>query len=184
MVIDLGAVPLTAVEWPSAVRIIRSLYPPIDLFEDIADPADWPLIISAALKTIPRLMETIGNLDLVPPARRVAGPGASYLMAPFTHVSVDRPSRFSDGRSASSMPPIYSRSPSSRRRFIMADSWSALMNQPAGPHTFSRSYCHSPPSCTTFEVAIPSSVRRCSLMITRKAKSLGRASEMILPPTA
>jgi hypothetical protein len=42
-------------------------------------------------------METIGNLDLVPEQRRVAGPGASYLMAPFTHVSTDRPSRFSDG---------------------------------------------------------------------------------------
>jgi len=43
-------------------------------------------------------METIGTIDLVPPERRVAGPGASYLMAPFTHVSTDRPSRFSDGR--------------------------------------------------------------------------------------
>ena len=95
--IDFGAVPLAEVKWPSAVRIIRSLYPPIDLFEDIADPADWPLIISAERKTNPRLMETIGNLDLVPPGRRAAGPGASYLMAPFTHISVDRPSRVSDG---------------------------------------------------------------------------------------
>jgi hypothetical protein len=42
-------------------------------------------------------MENIGNLDLVPAHRRAAGPGASYLMAPFTHVSKDRPSRFSDG---------------------------------------------------------------------------------------
>jgi hypothetical protein len=42
-------------------------------------------------------METLGNLDLVPPHRRVSGPGASWLMAPFTHVSTDRPSRFSDG---------------------------------------------------------------------------------------
>jgi hypothetical protein len=42
-------------------------------------------------------METIGNIDLVPKERRVAGPGASYLMAPFTHVSTDRPSRFSNG---------------------------------------------------------------------------------------
>ena len=95
--IDFGAVPLAEVKWPSAIRIIRSLYPPIDLFEDIADPADWPLIISAERKTNPRLMETIGNLDLVPPGRRAAGPGASYLMAPFTYISVDRPSRVSDG---------------------------------------------------------------------------------------
>ncbi|MGD9715228.1 MAG: RES family NAD+ phosphorylase, partial [Thermomicrobiales bacterium] len=34
----------------------------------------------------------------VPVNRRVGGDGASYLMAPFTHVSIDRPSRFTDGR--------------------------------------------------------------------------------------
>jgi RES domain-containing protein len=89
--------PVARVEWNGAVRIIRSLFPPIDLFEDIADPADWPLLLSAEQKTNPRIMETIGNLDLVPAGRRVGGPGASYLMAPFTHVSPDRPSRFSDG---------------------------------------------------------------------------------------
>jgi hypothetical protein len=89
--------PVSRVSWTGAVRIIRSLYPPIDLFEDIADPADWPLLIAAEQKTNPRLMETIGNIDLVPPSRRVSGPGSSYVMAPFTHVSTDRKSRFSDG---------------------------------------------------------------------------------------
>jgi RES domain len=88
---------LADIKWPCGVRIIRSIYPPIDLFEDIADPADWPLLISAEQKTNPRIMETIGNLDLVPESRRVAGSGASFLMAPFTHVSPDRKSRFSDG---------------------------------------------------------------------------------------
>lgn len=88
---------LTHVTWDRAVRIIRSAFPPIDLFEDIADPADWPLLISAEQKTNPRIMTAIGNLDLIPPARRVGGPGASYLMAPFTHVSPDRKSRFGDG---------------------------------------------------------------------------------------
>ncbi len=90
--------PIADIAWPSAVRIIRSRHPPIDLFEDIADPVDWPLLLSAEQKTNPRLMETIGVLDAVPPARRVGGPGATYLMAPFTHASPDRPSRFSDGR--------------------------------------------------------------------------------------
>jgi hypothetical protein len=98
VVIDVASIPVSRVEWRAAVRIIRSVYPPIDLFEDIADPEDWPLLISAEQKTNPRLMETIGNIDLVPPARRVGGPGASYLMASFTHVSPDRPSRFSRGR--------------------------------------------------------------------------------------
>lgn len=95
--IDPARLPVAQVGWHGAVRIIRSIFPPIDLFEDIADPADWPLLIAAEQKTNPRLMETIGNLDLVPPERRVSGPGASWLMAPFTHVSPDRPSRFSDG---------------------------------------------------------------------------------------
>jgi hypothetical protein len=42
------------------------------LFEDIADPEDWPLLISAEQKTNPRLMETIGNIDLVPAGRRAS----------------------------------------------------------------------------------------------------------------
>jgi RES domain len=96
-VIDIAAIPRAQVQWRGAVRIIRSIHPPIDLFEDIADPADWPMLLSAEQKTNPRLMETIGNLDLVPESRRVGGPGSSFLMAPFTHVSIDRPSRFSDG---------------------------------------------------------------------------------------
>jgi RES domain len=83
--------------WPKAVRIIRSIFPPIDLFEDVADPRDWPLIIAAEQKTNPRLVDAIGALDLVPSARRVGGQGAGYLMAPFTHASPDRASRFSAG---------------------------------------------------------------------------------------
>jgi hypothetical protein len=85
------------VDWPEARRIIRSVFPPIDLFEDLADPADWPLLLAAESKTNPRLKESVGALDLVPPERRVSGPGASLIMAPFTHVSRDRPSRWSDG---------------------------------------------------------------------------------------
>jgi len=97
VVIAPESIPVSQVAWRGARRIIRSLYPPIDLFDDIADPADWPLLIAAEQKTNPRLMETIGNLDLVPPPRRVAGAGASYLMAAFTHASTDRPGRFHDG---------------------------------------------------------------------------------------
>lgn len=85
------------IAWPKACRVIRSIHPPIDLFEDIADPRDWEALASAESKTNPRLWEHLGRLDLVPPARRVAGPGASYVMAPFVHVSPDRPGRFTDG---------------------------------------------------------------------------------------
>jgi len=93
----MARIPISRVEWKGAVRIIRSAFPPIDLFEDIADPADWPLLISAEQKTNPRLMAAVGRLDAVPADRRVGGRGATYLMAPFTHASPDRPSRFTDG---------------------------------------------------------------------------------------
>ena len=95
--IEIDRIGLARIEWRPAFRVIRSLFPPIDLFDDIADPADWPLLISAEQKSNPRLMESIGNLDLVPPERRVGGPGSTYLMSPFTHVSPDRQSRFGDG---------------------------------------------------------------------------------------
>jgi hypothetical protein len=85
------------VRWQKAHRIIRSLHPPIALFEDIADPADWDALARAEAVTNPWVSETIGKLDGIPSERRVAGPGASWVMAPFTHYSPDRPSRFTDG---------------------------------------------------------------------------------------
>ncbi|MCR9137154.1 MAG: RES family NAD+ phosphorylase [Alphaproteobacteria bacterium] len=89
--------PIAHVAWPKTHRLINSAYPPIDVFEDIADPADWDLLAGAEEKTNPRLAETIGNLDLVPVSRRVGGEGASWVMACFTHFSTDRQGRFHDG---------------------------------------------------------------------------------------
>jgi RES domain len=97
LVTDATRVRRTRIHWQRGARIIRTRYKPIDLFEDIADPADWPLLIAAEMKTNPRLMESIGDIAQVPRSRRVSGSGASYLMAPFTHASRDRPSRFGDG---------------------------------------------------------------------------------------
>ena len=76
--------------------MVRAIYPPVRVFEEIADPVDWELIAAAAAKTDPRMRDAIGAIHLVPPERRVSGPGAGWAMAPFCHVSRDRPSRFSD----------------------------------------------------------------------------------------
>jgi hypothetical protein len=89
--------PISDIAWPIGHRIIRTIYPPVWLFEDIAAPEDWDLIASAEAKTNPRVREQIGDLTIVPPARRVSGPTASLVMAAFTHASRARPSRFSDG---------------------------------------------------------------------------------------
>ena len=84
-------------KWAKAHRIIRTIYPPVDLFEDIAPPEDWEILVAAEARFNPRIRDRVGNLALVPTARRVAGPTASLVMAAFTHVSKARPSRFSDG---------------------------------------------------------------------------------------
>lgn len=47
--------------------------------------------------TNPRARQDAGDISLVPIDRRVSGPGASYVVAPFVHVSEDRPSRFTNG---------------------------------------------------------------------------------------
>ena len=48
-------------------------------------------------KTNPRTNPAFGQLALVPAARRVSGAGASYVMAPFVHVSPQWTGRFHDG---------------------------------------------------------------------------------------
>ena len=138
--IDPASLPVSTIKWESAVRIVRSIYPPIDLFEDIADPADWPLLISAEQKTNPRLMENIGNLELVPKDRRVGGQGATYLMAPFCHVSPDRKSSFSDGRMACSMQATYLKWLCWKPSIITSASWRERKRLRVGLHNLGKLY--------------------------------------------
>lgn len=85
------------IDWPQAWRIIASRYPPINLFERLTpDPAVWDALITLEQLTNPRVRDEVGEIALVPPDERVSGPGASYVMASFTHIN-RRGSRFSDG---------------------------------------------------------------------------------------
>jgi hypothetical protein len=82
-------------EWPTrrvrcatARRAIAARYPRIDLFEDIAaDPADRERLAEIERLTNPRLRQEIGLISLVPPEERLQGPGASRVMAAFTHIN-------------------------------------------------------------------------------------------------
>lgn len=80
-------VPTRRIHWRAAVRIIPSRYPPVNLFERVTDPRDLDAVIAVESETNERLLTEIGRLDLVPPADRVTGPGAGYVMAAFTHIS-------------------------------------------------------------------------------------------------
>lgn len=89
--------PLVWIDWPHAYRIIPSRFPPVDLFERLsADPAEWQVLAEIEAMTNPRLRDEIGCIHLVAPEERVSGPGASWIMAPFTHLNPNG-SRFSDG---------------------------------------------------------------------------------------
>ncbi len=85
------------VTWARAFRVVRSIYPPSDPFEDIAAPDDRPLIASGEAKSDPQVRDESGEIALVPSERRVRGPASTSVMAAFAHLSRNRPTRFSDG---------------------------------------------------------------------------------------
>jgi hypothetical protein len=90
-------VPTCRVEWSQAWRVIASRYPPIHLFERLtADTAVWDALMALEQLTNPRVRDEVGDIALVPPDERVSGPGASTVMAAFTHVNPNG-SRFGDG---------------------------------------------------------------------------------------
>lgn len=88
--------PLHRLRWQRAYRIVPSRYPPVGVFDAIADPKDLDALYQIDALTNPRLREEWGELSNVPKAHRVSGPGTSPLMAAFTHVNPEG-SRFSDG---------------------------------------------------------------------------------------
>lgn len=90
--------PLTELDWAHQYRVIPSEYPPINFFESLVDPELMGELYYIESLTNDRLRDEVGDISLVPPEDRVGGPGSSPVMAAFTHISTDCPSRFSDGR--------------------------------------------------------------------------------------
>ena len=87
--------PTARVGWSRSYRIIAARYPPVALFERVADPADWEPLLEIESLTNDRVRDAVGDIRLVAPAERVSGPGAGWVMGAFTHLGW--PSRFSDG---------------------------------------------------------------------------------------
>lgn len=85
--------PHARVIWRKAFRIIPSRFPPIDVFEEFGNS---DLLAELEGLTNPRLRQQWGNISIVPAERRVTGPGATYVIAPFTHPNKNG-SRFADG---------------------------------------------------------------------------------------
>ena len=93
--VDINQPPLTSFSGESHYRIVPSRFPPIDLFESLVDPEELEILFEIESMTNDRLRDKVGEISLVAPLDRLTGPGASPVMAAFTHI--DQPSRFTDG---------------------------------------------------------------------------------------
>jgi hypothetical protein len=76
-------------------RLVPSHFPPINLFEAVADPNDLALVFAIEALTNDRLRDEAGDLALVAAEDRISGIGSSPVMAAFTHIGTQ--SRFTDG---------------------------------------------------------------------------------------
>ncbi len=82
--------------WRPTHRLVPSRFPPVGLFDRVANPADLDAVFAVEAMTNDRLRDEAGNLALVPKEERIAGPGTTPIMAAFTHLNPEG-SRFSDG---------------------------------------------------------------------------------------
>ena len=94
----IDSLPLLAGDSAQGYRLVNSKFPPIALFEDVANAEDFEVLYQVQAITNPRILNELGRLELIPRAEIPFGiTGCSYATAPFTHVNPEG-SRFSDGR--------------------------------------------------------------------------------------
>lgn len=93
---DFTGIPDIALTWQPSHRLIASRFPTVGLFDDVAAPEDLDVVFAIEALTNPRIRQEMGELSLVAPSDRVVGPGASLIMAAFTHLNPVG-SRFSQG---------------------------------------------------------------------------------------
>jgi len=82
--------------WRPSHRLVPSRFPPVGLFDHVADAKDREAVYALEAMTNDRLREEAGDLNLIPVQDRIAGPGTTPIMAAFTHLNPEG-SRFSDG---------------------------------------------------------------------------------------
>jgi RES domain-containing protein len=87
---------LRRVRWQGAARIVPTRHPAVNLFDRVADEADFEALIALESLTNERTRAELGQIDRVPREERLYGPGSGPIMAAFTHVNL-LGSRFSAG---------------------------------------------------------------------------------------
>ncbi len=78
-------------------RLINSKFPPINLFDDVAEQGEFEALYDVQKMTNPRIQNEVGNLNLLPPNEIPYNiTGCNWAIAPFTHIRPEG-SRFSNG---------------------------------------------------------------------------------------
>jgi hypothetical protein len=81
--------------WQKIYRVVAAKHPPVNVFENVVSARQMEMAFFIESLTNDRLRDENGSAPVMPSEDRTHGPGASIVMAPFTHLG--RPSRFSDG---------------------------------------------------------------------------------------
>ena len=84
------------VRWTQACRIVPTRYPAVNLFDRVAEEADFEALYALEAMSNERIRDEIGEIERVPREQRLYGAGSGPIMAAFTHLNV-LGSRFSDG---------------------------------------------------------------------------------------
>jgi len=88
--------PISHVDWQPCWRLVSSRFPPVGLFDRVADPDDLEIVYAIEGLTNDRLLDEAGDINLVKPEDRISGSGTTPIMAAFTHLNPEG-SRFTDG---------------------------------------------------------------------------------------
>ena len=84
------------VRWQQGCRIVPTRYPAINLFDRVADEADFEALYALEAMSNERARDELGQVERVAREDRIYGPGSGPVMAAFTHLNV-LGSRFSAG---------------------------------------------------------------------------------------
>lgn len=96
--VSIETLPLLPAVTAVGYRLVNSKFPPIALFDDVADADEFEILYQLQARTNPRLLNEAGRIEQLPRNEIPFGiSGCSYAVAPFTHIN-PAGSRFSAGQ--------------------------------------------------------------------------------------
>lgn len=96
--VSIESLPLLPATTAVGYRLINSKFPPIALFDDVANAGEFEILYQLQARTNPRLLNEAGRIEQLPRNEIPFGiSGCSYAVAPFTHIN-PAGSRFSAGQ--------------------------------------------------------------------------------------